>query len=220
VHTIHRAALAAAGFTVVIGIAGCQQNAQPPAPPAQAAGAPSRSDVLLDAAARIALPPPGLQPIDLPDPNSHGAQLEAKYCAQCHSLPAPAAHSATDWPIVSRRMWLRMESLPESLGVQVPSNADRFEVLQYLIANSLKVSGSVLPAGSGRETFATVCSRCHALPDPRTHSKADWPIVFARMERNMERMKVAPPAGPKAQEILGYLQATAGTPRAARPGSD
>src|SRR5579862_5810742 len=107
-------------------MAACQQGGQPPAPPAQTVTtAPSRSDVLLDAAARIALPPPGLQSVDLPDPNTQGAQLEAKYCGQCHSLPAPAAHSAVDWPIVTRRMWLRMEFLPESLGVQVPTDAER-----------------------------------------------------------------------------------------------
>jgi cytochrome c5 len=219
VQRIRRAALPAVGAMIVI--MGCQQNSQPPVPPAQTIAAPSRSDVLLDAAARIALPPPGLAAVDLPDPNSHGAQLEAKYCAQCHALPAPGAHSATDWPIVTRRMWLRMEWLPESLGVLVPSDAERFEILKYLIANALKVSGSVLPPGPGREAFAAVCSRCHALPDLRNHSKADWAIVFARMERNMERMKVAPPTGQQAHEILDYLQATAGAHRAgARPASD
>jgi hypothetical protein len=218
VQPILRGALAV-GLSVAV--AACQQQEQAPAPPAQTASAAlSHSDALLLAAARIALPPPGLQPVDLPDASSRGAQLEARYCAQCHSLPTAAAHSATDWPIVTRRMWLRMESLPESLGVQVPTNADRFEILQYLIANALKVSGSVLPPGRGRESYALVCSRCHALPDPRVHSKTDWPIVFARMERNMERMKVAPPVGQKTEEILDYLQATAGTPRAARPGGD
>lgn len=113
-----------------------------------------------------------------------------------------------------------MESLPESLGVQVPTNAERFEILQYLNANALKVSGSVLPPGRGREAFATVCSRCHALPDPRAHSKVDWPFVLARMERNMERMKVTPPVGQQTEEILDYLQATGGPPHAARQGGD
>jgi len=30
--------------------------------------------------------------------------------------------------------------------------------------------------------------------------------VFARMERNMERMRVAPPAGQQTEDILYYLQ--------------
>ncbi|HYL22395.1 MAG TPA: hypothetical protein VEU74_11585 [Gemmatimonadales bacterium] len=99
-----------------------------------------------------------------------------------------------------------MEWLPESLRVQVPTNAERYEILQYLTVNALKVSGSVLPEGRGRESFALVCSRCHALPDPRVHSKEDWGIVFARMERNMERMKVAPPTPEQTEDVLHYLQ--------------
>src|SRR4249920_2517467 len=86
-----------------------EQATQTVAPPL------SRSDQLLLAAASIALPPAGVQPGDLPDPNSRGAQVLTTYCAQCHALPAPVEHSATDWPGVTRRMWIRMEELPESL---------------------------------------------------------------------------------------------------------
>lgn len=132
--------------------------------------------------------------------------LEMQYCGQCHSLPTPMAHSATDWPSVARRMWLRMEMLPASLGVQVPTAAQRYSILTYLLANSLKVSGSVLPAGRGRDAFAAVCSQCHALPDPRVHSAEDWPAVYARMERNMERMQVTPPSATLTGDILVYLQ--------------
>ena len=173
----------------------------------------SRSDKLLLAAATIGLPPAGVAPEDLPEPTSRGAQLVVQYCAQCHSLPAPTAHSATDWPSVARRMWLRMEWLPDSLGVHVPTNAERYELLQYLTRNALTVSGAVLPEGRGREAFALICSRCHALPDPRVHSRADWGVVFARMERNMERMKVAPPTGQQTEEILEYLQTAAAPAR-------
>jgi cytochrome c5 len=185
---------------------------------AQTAAAPalSRSDQLILAAATIGLPPTGVQPADLPDPENRGGHLTAKYCAQCHALPAPSTHSATDWPSVARRMWLRMEWLPESLAVQVPTSAERYEILKYLTTNALKVSGSVLPAGKGRETFSLVCSRCHALPDPRVHSKEDWPTVYARMERNMERMKVKAPSAEQAQEILMYLRSTGASKRPAR----
>jgi hypothetical protein len=31
------------------------------------------------------------------------------------------------------------------------------------------------------------------LPDPGTHSADDWPAVYSRMERNMERMQIQPP---------------------------
>lgn len=169
----------------------------------------NRQDELLLAAANVALPPPGVTEADLPDPTSKGAELLDQYCAQCHNLPTPQMHSATDWPSIARRMWLRMELLPPLLQVKVPSAAERFAILDYLNANALKVSGSTLPKGVGRETFSQVCSRCHALPDPRTHSREDWPTVYSRMERNMERMKVPPPTREQTSDILLYLQMVA-----------
>lgn len=198
---------------VVLALAACREARRAAATEGAAGGSAgpelSRSDRLLLAAATIGLPPAGVAPGDLPEPTSLPTQLVAKYCAQCHALPAPTAHSATDWPGVARRMWLRMEWLPESLGVRVPTNAERYEVLQYLTRNALQISGTVLPEGRGREAFALVCSRCHALPDPRVHSEEDWAIVFARMERNMERMKVAPPNAQQTEDILHYLQNSA-----------
>jgi cytochrome c5 len=169
----------------------------------------NQRDELLLAAANIALPPSGVSAADLPEPASMGAQLVAKYCAQCHELPSPAMHSATDWPSVARRMWLRTEWLSPSLGVKVPTMAERFALLAYLTSNALKVSGATLPPGQGRGEFALVCSRCHALPDPRVHSREDWPTVFARMEQNMERMKVPPLTRSETSDILLYLQTVA-----------
>lgn len=131
-----------------------------------------------------------------------------QFCAQCHNLPTPAMHSATDWPSIVRRMWLRMEWLPATLSVKVPTMAERFAMLDYLTTNALKVSAANLPAGAGRESFELVCSRCHALPDPRMHSPADWPAVFSRMQQNMERMKVAPLTRSQTSDILLYLQST------------
>jgi len=197
--------------SVALALAGCEKKPAPQAaaqPAAPAAPALSRQDRLILAAATVGLPPEGVQPVDLPDPGNRGGHLTAKYCAQCHALPAPTTHSATDWPSVARRMWLRMEWLPESLGVQFPTAAERYEIRKYLTVNALKVSGSVLPPGKGREAFSEVCSRCHALPDPRVHSKEDWPTVYARMERNMERMKVKAPTAQQTEEILTYLKTT------------
>jgi len=207
--------LAMLATVTLLGVGACRQAPRAGTSQASADTAPplSRTDRLLLAAATIALPPAGVAPGDLPEPNSRGAQLVAKFCVQCHALPAPTQHSATDWPSVARRMWLRMEWLPDSLGVQVPADAERYEILQYLMVNALKVSGTTLPAGRGREAFALICSRCHALPDPRVHSKEDWAVVFARMERNMERMKVAPPTAQQTEEILYYLQNQRGVRR-------
>jgi cytochrome c5 len=198
---------------VMVGIVGslaaCKQVPSPAADASTGGGhGLNRQDELLLAAANIALPPPGMNAADLPEPNSKGAQLLGQYCAQCHNLPTPVMHSATDWPSIVRRMWLRMEWLPATLGVKVPTMAERFAMLDYLTGNALKVSAANLPAGVGRESFELVCSRCHALPDPRVHSPADWPAVFSRMQQNMERMKVAPLTRSQTSDILLYLQST------------
>jgi hypothetical protein len=171
-----------------------------------AAAITARSDALILASAKIALPPPGIAPGDLPNPTSREAGLVVQYCMQCHELPSPAMHSATDWPRVVRRMWLRMDRLPESMGVRAPDEGGRGGVLNYMMTNGLVVSGMELPAGAGRQEFAVVCSRCHALPDIRNHSSQDWPAIFQRMERNMERMNVAPPTNDQTSKILLYLQ--------------
>ena len=213
----HRGVVSFAAL-VVSGVGACREAPRAAATQGAAVAAPqlTRTDRLLLAAASIALPPEGIAPGDLPEPRSRGAQLVVAYCAQCHALPTPLAHSATDWPGVARRMWLRMEWLPESLKVQLPSMAERYEILQYLTGNALKVSGAVLPPGKGRDDFALVCSRCHALPDVRVHSSADWGIVYARMERNIERMKVAPPTGQQSENVLSYLQTVASGKRSAK----
>jgi mono/diheme cytochrome c family protein len=189
--------------------AGCQSPAsrEPAAnPPTEPAVASEPRDQLILTTAKIGLPPPGISPTDLPEPATPGANLLATYCAQCHDLPSPGMHSATDWPSVVRRMWLRMERLPGGLNIQVPDEGGRATMLTYLTTNALKVSGSNLPAGRGRAEFAQMCSRCHALPDPRVHSAQDWLAVYLRMERNMERMKVSAPSQAQAGEILTYLQ--------------
>lgn len=200
-------------FTMLAAVAACRQAPAPPNSAADVAAAQTPNERLLLAAAEVALPPAGLNVADLPEPGSQGAQLLGRYCAQCHALPTPMAHSATDWPSVARRMWLRMDWLPASLGVKAPTLAERFTILEYLTTNGLKVSGSNLPAGRGREEFSLICSRCHALPDPRVHSPDDWPTVFSRMERNMERMKVAGPSAEQASDLLLYLQTVSARPR-------
>lgn len=178
------------------------------APDGGSAGAAAGSrDALLLAAAKVALPPDSLTAADLPGAGSPGAALVVTYCVGCHGLASPKTHSATDWPSVARRMWLRAEWLPAEMGVKVPSMGERYVILDYLTTHAMAATDSgALPPGRGRETFATMCSRCHALPDPRVHSPDDWPIVYARMERNMDRMGVPRPVGSEPGEILEYLR--------------
>ena len=189
-------------------VSACQRQSELPSSGTRettASASSSKSDSLLLLSVRTALPPEGFGPSDLPEANSVGAQLVAKYCAQCHALPTPSAHSATDWPAVARRMWLRMDQLPKTAGVQVPLMGERAQMLNYLTEYALVVSGGALPQGRGSEAFAKICSRCHALPDPGVYSSQDWVAVFQRMERNMGRMKVAPPTSTESEGILLYL---------------
>lgn len=200
------------GVVLLLAAAACQQEkaAQTPKATTEAmAPTGASNDALLLAATRIALPPEGLSPSDLPEPGSPGATLEAAYCGQCHALPSPAMHSATDWPRVLRRMWLRMDRLPDSLGVRTLDEGDRIVLLNYLTANALQVSQANLPAGPGRDDFVAICSRCHALPDIKIHEAKDWPTVFMRMERNMEKMHVSPPTTDQGRRILLYLEQSA-----------
>lgn len=197
-------------LAVAVLVAGCNSQKKPVTASTSATtrAAPTPSDQLLLAAARIALPPSGVTGADLPDPQSAGAQGLATYCAQCHNLPAPTMHSATDWPGVVRRMWLRMDMLPANLNVAIPDQGARAAILSYLMDHGLQVSNATLPAGEGRADFVAICGRCHALPDPQVHASQDWLGVFRRMETNMQRMHVTPPTPDQTRHILSYLQST------------
>jgi cytochrome c5 len=202
---MRRLSLLVMGVAVLFSAACSQPEAMIPADQA-AVPAATRMDALLLASAKIALPPAGFTAADLPEPDSQGARLMVENCTQCHELPTPGAHSATDWPRVLRRMWIRMDELPDSLGVKTLAEGERTRVSQYLMANALQVSDADLPPGPGKADFEAICSRCHALPDIKIHSSQDWPSVYMRMERNMERMNVRPATQEQTSRILLYLQ--------------
>jgi mono/diheme cytochrome c family protein len=163
-------------------------------------------DDLIAASARVSLPPAGTAPSDLPDPNSERAQLLRQYCTACHALPSPATHSATDWPVVLRRMWLRTEGVAEEYNLPVPDPRERVMIVDYLLENALVVSRSELPRGQGRDLFATNCARCHELPDPGQHSSNDWPAVVIRMRQHMVQMLGQSPPQNEVQEVILYLE--------------
>ena len=201
-----------AGSLLLLGA--CEKREPPAATPGKPMVAMGGvTDQLIIAAAMVALPPPGISAADLPDPQSQGAKDLAEFCSQCHNIPSPAAHASTDWPSVARRMWLRIDVLPKDLSVKVPTVQQRQVMLEYLLANSMKVSGSNLPEGPGRSAFSESCSRCHALPDPRQHSPADWPSVVLRMGQRMDQLKVNRPTPQATQEIIGYLNRVSGAKR-------
>jgi len=59
------------------------------------------------------------------------------------------------------------------------------------------------PAG---RLFAQACSQCHALPDPRQHTAAQWPSVVARMELRMRQSNMPLPGGREIKDIDAFLE--------------
>jgi cytochrome c5 len=67
-------------------------------------------------------------------------------------------------------------------------------------------------AGSaGASLYKEFCSQCHALPDPKSHTRSDWPAIVDRMEGHMKMMNKKTMAGDQKKEILGYLDKNAAT---------
>lgn len=164
------------------------------------------SDELLLASAKVALPPAGVGPEDLPAPNSQGALYLGKYCTACHELPSPNTHSSTDWPPIIRRMWLRLDRVAPTYEIPMPTSAERVVMARYVVDNALKVSGADLPAATGRDAFVTACSRCHELPDPQQHPPQDWAGVVRRMAEHVEDILGDTLARGEIQRITSYLE--------------
>ena len=190
----------------LVALVACQVRDQGAATGAEQAATPAPGDVLILAAARVALPPP-MAAADLPDPEGQGAQLTAQFCGgACHGIPAPSAHSATDWPVVLRRMWLRAGALDSALHVPVPDNAQRIVISEYMIANALKATAGTLPDFPGRDEFLATCTRCHGLPDVRQHSPEDWAAVVRRMNTRMETMLRQALTPDQIQRVVMFLE--------------
>lgn len=168
--------------------------------------------------------PEGISADSLPDPNSEGARLEAHYCIQCHGLPSPASHNATDWVPVLRRMVLMMER-SGSMGMmgkgmmgrgrmgmmhptEIPNSEEQVKLMTYLQAHSLKsITKENMPetGSEGASLFSSKCSRCHALPDPAQHTASEWPSVVSRMRQHLIQYKMNDLTDEQAKAITGYL---------------
>ena len=168
--------------------------------------------------------PPTYDARQLPSRGSRGAQLTMRYCVQCHNLPSPAMHNAAKWPGIVERMVLRMEgrgnlgTLMSDLmaGVQAPTEEETRILAGYLRRHAQKALDPqrypdvYQPVG---EAFRLACNQCHVLPDPRRHTAAEWRVVVARMQENMEWMNRVvgsqPLPGepqPRVEEINAFLE--------------
>jgi len=154
--------------------------------------------------------PPGIKPENLPDPDSRGAKLLIQYCNQCHNLPSPKMHTAGEWPAIADWMFARMSMMSGMMGIENPSFEEQFLIMSYLKAHSLKsVSPGMLPSpeSKGAILFKEICSRCHALPDPKLHSAEEWPKVIERMMSNMQSMGKRTITEDERNVITNYLSA-------------
>ena len=168
--------------------------------------------------------PPVVTPAQLPQPESSGAQLLARYCVQCHYLPSPAMHTPARWRSIVERMVWRMRGngnmgtlMKEMMAqVQAPTDAEVLALDAYLQRNGqAEIQRKRYPdlkSPEGR-SFTLACGQCHALPDPKRHSAAEWPAVVERMQRNMALLNVVVPSkrSPddpdlRIEDIVRFLQ--------------
>jgi len=139
--------------------------------------------------------PRSIEPRELPEPRSEGARLTARYCVQCHYLPSPQMHSPDKWNAVVVRMVWRMQGrgnmgvlMKEMMdNVKAPSDQETAVLVAYLKKhgqNEMDPGHPALKSDAGR-MFSIACTQCHALPDPRRHTRGEWPAVVERMKRHM-----------------------------------
>lgn len=139
--------------------------------------------------------PPSIGPGELPEPDSEGARLTARYCVQCHYLPNPQMHAADKWTVIVVRMVWRMRG-KGNLGALMKEMMDRVEapgdeevrsLTAYLRKHGQPEMDPTHPAlkSEAGQMFTIACTQCHGLPDPRRHTAKEWPLVVERMKRHM-----------------------------------
>ncbi len=181
----------------------------------------------------LLLMPKGIQQDDMPASNSDGAKLTIMYCSQCHGIPYPAGHSASDWKVIMRKMMLYMRqsdhlgsgggmmggmrggmmgnrNMPMGImNAKVPSQSEQKLILSHLQNHSLKtIQENELPVSTSGaiEEFKKTCSKCHALPSPYQHTAKQWPVVVERMLKHMKEFNLPSLPESEINSITAYLQ--------------
>jgi cytochrome c2 len=167
--------------------------------------------------------PPAVEPHELPEPQSDGARLTARYCVQCHYLPNPQMHTAAKWPSTVERMVWRMqgkgnlgELMTEMMAhVRAPTMQEVATLTRYLQKHGQKEINPAHPAlrTAAGQMYSLACSQCHALPDPQRHTARRWPAVVERMKGHMSWVNVVVGASEmrtvpelNTAEIVRFLQ--------------
>ena len=139
--------------------------------------------------------PPSIEPRQLPEPRSEGARLAARYCVQCHYLPSPQMHVPDKWTTIVVRMVWRMQGqgnmgvlMKEMMdNVEAPTDEETGVLAAYLRKHGQREMDSGHPAlkSEAGKMYSIACTQCHALPDPRRHTRREWPAVVERMKEHM-----------------------------------
>lgn len=73
------------------------------------------------------------------------------------------------------------------------------------VENTDNPAGLDAPAREGYDLTRRYCSQCHAVPDPKQHTAAEWSGVMKRMQRYMHQQGRPLPGDGDEQKILRYL---------------
>ena len=177
----------------------------------------------------VGLPPSTFEVADLPEPESRGAALVDAYCDRCHWIPAPQMHSASEWPVLMRRMQTRASTLNERLGgplteglmgeyvvmgmatAAVPTADELAEMTAYMQKHAMPVAqpGEV-GDGEDADFYRFSCGICHQTPSPRAHTATEWREVVGRMRANAAVQDVPPLNDEETQRILRFLESREG----------
>ena len=139
--------------------------------------------------------PRSIEPDQLPEPRSEGARLTARYCVQCHYLPNPQMHAPDRWTAIVVRMVWRMQGqgnmgvlMKEMMdSVKAPDDRETAALAAYLRKHGQREMDSGHPAlrTEAGKMYSIACTQCHVLPDPRRHTRREWPAVVERMKEHM-----------------------------------
>ena len=76
-----------------------------------------------------------LSPMAVPAPDSPGAALFQQTCAQCHALPEPKQHIASEWTAVVKRMRENMKNM----GRREITDQEAKDITAYLERHSSEI---------------------------------------------------------------------------------
>jgi hypothetical protein len=182
----------------------------------------------LVASTATGLPPNSYRLADLPEPEARGALLQQVYCVQCHGVSSPRMHTSEEWPILIRRMNMRMRTLRDRLGgetiegavdemlmaglqaANIPTAEDQDSLIAYFTRHGLPPAepGEI---GNGPDDllYMEYCSLCHEAPSRTAHGPEGAEALVYRMSAMMEMLDMVPPSEAEKQRLVRYLQAAA-----------